>query len=41
MGAVKNTVKDHNTYIGILIGFFVVPMVLGRAGIVNVKVPKQ
>ena len=41
MGAVKNTVKDHNTYVGILIGFFVVPWVLGRTGMVKVNVPKS
>lgn len=40
MGALKRTIKDHNFYIGIAVGVFVVPMVMGRAKqTVNVKVP--
>lgn len=40
MGGIKRTLTDHNFYVGILVGVFVVPMVMGKTK-VNVNLPKQ
>lgn len=38
ISTVKRTLKDHNFYIGVGVGFFVVPMLVGKMK-VNVNVP--